>query len=164
MAIAAAGLGCVPTLLFGGGQRSSRLHSQWRSGMQRSLPAKTGRRASSASARAGNTRPTHDGLAGTNGAAINGLAGHWRGTTRGHAGARRLRLSLARRGTGLLQARHHIRAWRNHRTRGGLAGEIGAGRGGSQRHGRRWSRSFDSGRRRRTGGRRHRGSMSDGRW
>jgi len=59
MAIAAAGLRCVPALLFGGGERGSRLHPQRRGGMQRSLPAKTGRRASSASAWSRNSGPAH---------------------------------------------------------------------------------------------------------
>ena len=163
MAIASAGLGLMPALLFRGGKWCSRLHPQRRSGMQRPGAAKTGRRASSASARTGNSGPSHDGLAGTNGTAINGLAGDWRGATRRHAGPWRLRLCLARGGTCLLQPRHHIRAGRNHRTRGGLASQIGAGWRGSQRHGRRWSRSFHGGRRRRTGRRMTRCRVSGGR-
>lgn len=159
MAIAAAGFGCVPALLFGGWKRCRRLHAQRRSGMQRPGAAKPRRRASSASAWTGNSGPTHDGLAGTNGTAINGLAGHWRGATSRHAGPRRLRLGLARGRTGLLQPRHHIRTRRNHRTRGGLAGQIGTSWGGSQRHRGRRSRSFHGRRGRSAGCGRTRGCM-----
>jgi hypothetical protein len=159
MAVAAAGLGLMPALLFGGRQRSSRLHPQRRSGMQGSGTAKSGRCAS-ASAWTGNSGTPHDGLARTNGAAINGLAGDRGGTASGHARPRCLRLHLTGRRTCLLQSRHHIRTWRNYRTCRWLAGQIGPRGCRSQRHGRRWSRRFNSGRRRRSRRRRNRGRMS----
>ena len=165
MPVASTGLGLMPALLFGGGQRSSRLHAQRRSGMQRSGAAKSwGCAASSASPWAGNSRPSHYGLAWTNWAAINGLAGHRRGTARGHAGARRLRLGLTWRRTCLLQTRHHVGTRRNYRTCRRLSSQIRTRWSCSQRHGRRWSRRFNGGRRRRSrrgwNGRRSRGRMS----
>jgi len=151
MAVASAGLGLMSALLFSGWQRRSGLHAQRRSGMQRPGAAKSGCRASaSTSARAGNSGSSHDWLAWTNGTTINGLAGNRRGTARGHARARRLWLRLTWRRTRLLKARHHVGTWRNYWTCGRLPSQIRACRCGSQRHGRRWSRRFNRGRRRRS--------------
>ncbi len=83
---------------------------------------------------------THDGLSRTNGAAINRLAGNWRGTASRHPGARRWRLCLAGSGTRLrlLQTRHHVRTRRHHGTHYGLSSQGWTGLS-SQRQRGRWS-------------------------
>jgi hypothetical protein len=97
--------------------------------------------------------PTHHRLAGADRPTINRLTRDGRGTARGHPGPGRLLLHLAGRGTGLLllQARHHIGAWRHHGTRGRLSGKVRArlrAQGRSRRRRRQWRGRF-AGRRRR---------------
>src|SRR5580700_4420079 len=104
MAIATAGLGLMTALLLGRNRRC-RFGAKWRRGMQRARTTKTSRSAG----RRAHARSPHHGLAGTNGAAIDRLAGYRRRTARGHSGPRRLRRSLAGHRTSLLlllQARH----------------------------------------------------------
>ena len=86
------------------------------------------RHAPALQAGAADTGTTHDRLAGTNGAAIDRLAGNGRRAASRHARTSCLRLSLARRWTGLLllQPRHHVGTRRNHRTRRRLSGKIRA--------------------------------------
>jgi len=128
------GLGGMTALLFDG-QRSSGFGPQWR--RRRVLRSGASQaRSRTAWAHAG---AAHDGLSRTNGAAINRLAGNWRGTASRHAGPRCLRLRLAGSGTRLrlLQPRHHVRTRRNHGTRDRLARQCWPGLS-SQRQSGRW--------------------------
>ena len=140
MTVAPGRLGLMAALLLGG-ERRCRLDSQRRSGMQRSLAAKaTGSRA----AWSAYTGATHDGLAGTDRAAINRLAWHGRGTTGRHSRTRRWRLGLAWRGTGLLlQPGYQIGTRGHDGTSGRLAGQIRTrGRRSNGHRRRRCSRSW----------------------
>ncbi len=173
MAVAAARFGLMPPLLFGGNRRG-RLGAQRRSGVQGARPSKRPGRSRSGAA---DTGPAHYRLAGTNGAAIDGLARDGRRAASRHAGSSSLLLSLSRRWTGLLllQARHHVGARRDHRTRCRLSGEIlawlRAQRGSwswrSQWRtcfGRRWRGAGDRWTRKCDGRRRHRRRGTGRRW
>ena len=162
MPVAPSGLGLVPALLFGGGQRRSRLHAQRRCRMQRTSAPESGC-GSTATAGTRNSGTAHDGLAGTNGTAINGLAGDRRRAARRHSRTRRLRLGLTRRGTRLLQPRNHIRARRDYRTGSRLACQIRP-RSGPQRHRGRRACRFYSGRSGGTRRRRRHGRRDSRRW
>jgi hypothetical protein len=123
------------TALLFDGQRRGGFGPQWR--RRRVLRSGTAQaRNRTAWAHAG---AAHDGLSRTNGAAINRLAGHGRGTTSRHAGARRWRLGLAGSGTRLrlLQPRHHVRTRRNHRAHYGLSSQGWPGLS-SERQSGRW--------------------------
>lgn len=115
MPVASPRFGGMPTLLLGW-NRCGRFGAQWRGGVQSSGTAQP--RCSASGSDAGST---HHRLSGTNGAAINRLAGNGRGASSGHARPRRGRLGLTRRGTRLLQPSHHVGARRNYRTRDRLA-------------------------------------------
>jgi hypothetical protein len=118
MAVAPPRFGLMAALLFGGRNRRGRFHAQGRSRMQCSGAAKSSGRLA-AGTHAG---PAHHGLSGTNGAAINRLAGNGRGAARRHAGTRRARLGLAGSRPGLLQLGDHVWTRRNHGTSGWLTG------------------------------------------
>ena len=156
MPVAPARLGLVTPLLLGGDGRS-RFGAQRRRGMQCAGPAEGAGAARSGRA-ATHPRSAHYGLAGTNGAAIDGLAGNGRGTARGHTRpGRLLHLPWSRTSLLLLQARHHIGARRHDRARGRLSREIRARlwpqRRARRRAGQR-SGSFARGRRRSNAGHR----------
>ncbi len=89
MAIASGRFGLVTPLLLSGGNRRGWFGAQRRRGMQAYAAGEMPRvplglwRTGRAAAHAGSA---HNGLAGTNGATIDGLAGHGRGTAGGHSG------------------------------------------------------------------------------
>jgi hypothetical protein len=149
-------------LLLGGGHRRGWFGAQRRRGVQGARPAKCSWAAARGGRASADTGSAHHGLAGTNGAAVDRLAGDRRRTARWHAGARRLLLRLpgSRTGLLLLQARHHIGARRHNRTRGRLSGEI---RARLRAQGRSRSRRCQR-RRGRRGGHRRRGYWGCGRF
>ncbi len=169
MTVAPGGLALMAALLFGSGDQRSGLSAERRSRMQRSGATQTGH---SAAGRTTQTGAAHHRLPGTNGAAVNWLAGNGRRTAGRHSGARRLR-SLPGRGTSLLQTRHHIGTRGHYRPRSGLSGEI---RARLRTQGRSWNSSRSrrrltgrdgssgNGRRRQSNGSgRHRGWRRSGR-
>ncbi len=136
----------MTTLLFGSRDQCGRLSPERRSGMKCSGASETGHGASGS---ASQTRSAHDGLARTNGSTINRLAGNGRSAPGRHSRTRGLR-NLAGSRTSLLQARHHVGARWNHRTRGRLTCEIRPGLRAQRsswnrrRRGRRWTGSSRS--------------------
>ena len=147
MAIPSGRLGLMAPLLLGGGHRRSRFGAQRRRGMQRARPAEsswTTRTSWTAGRTASYSRSTHHRLAGTNGAAIDGLAGDGRGAARGHSrpwGLLLLSLTRERTRLLLLQARHHVGTRRNHGARGRLSSQIRT-RLRTQRRSRSWRRQW----------------------
>lgn len=156
MPIASGRFGLMTPLLLGGGHRRGRLGAQRRRRVQGARPAKCSWGAAWTGRAPADTGTAHHGLAGTNGATIDRLAGNRRRATRRHAGPGSLLLHLPRRRTALLllQARHHIGPRRHNRTRGRLSGQIRA-RLRAQGRSRSWRRQgrgrFTRRRRRRRG-------------
>jgi hypothetical protein len=108
--------------------------------MQRAWPSKSSRGASTRSRRtAADSRAAHDGLAGANRTAVDGLAWHGRRAAGRQTGPRR-RLYLTGCWTRLLEPRDHVRSRRNHGTSGGLSSEVWTWLGPQGRP-RRWHRA-----------------------
>jgi hypothetical protein len=152
MAIPSGRFGLMTPLLLGGGHRRSRFGAQRRRGMQGARPAErswttwTTRTPWAAGRTASHSGSTHHRLAGTNGAAIDRLAGDGRGAARGHPRPRGLLLlSLPREWTRLLllQARHHVGTRRYDGARGRLSSQIRT-RLRTQRCSRGWRRQWRS--------------------
>ena len=94
--------------------------------MHRTNAPARAKRARAAAGTAGHAGAAHDRLAGTNGAAINGLARHGTRLRPGwHSGPGRHGRLTGRGPRSLLQTSKNIGARRHHRTRTGLAGEAG---------------------------------------
>ena len=177
MPVPADGLALMAALLLGW-DRSRRLGAQRRRWMQSAGTAKcSGGRTPWRRRTASHSGPAHNGLAGANRAAIDGLPGHGRGTAGGQTWPRGL-LHLTGRWTRLLEPGHHVGTRRNHWTRGWLSGQmltrgvlsgqmLSSGiraRLRPQRGSRRWHRRWRRGFRGRRSSRRRGGWSSAGHW